>query len=167
MNNRLKTYTVLALAALLTACSTSSPDVISRNEARRLSVVQDAVVLSSRPVTVDGSQSGIGATAGAVVGGVAGSSVGGRREAVAVGVIGAVAGAALGNVIERASTREEAVEILLQLKNGERRAVVQAKGNESFAPGEAVILVTTGGKVRVTKAPAGQLAPAVAPAPRS
>jgi outer membrane lipoprotein SlyB len=163
MNIRLKTCSALALAALLTACSTTSPDVISRNDAQRLSVVQDAVVLSSRPVTVDGSQSGIGATAGAVVGGVAGSSVGGRREAVAVGVIGAVAGAALGNAIERASTREEAVEIMLQLKNGERRAVVQAKGNESFAPGEPVILVTTGGKVRVTKAPAGQ----PAPAPRS
>lgn len=163
MNTRLKTFSALALAALLTACSTTSPDVISRNDAQRLSVVQDAVVLSSRPVTVDGSQSGIGATAGAVVGGVAGSSVGGRREAVAVGVIGAVAGAALGNAIERASTREEAVEIMLQLKNGERRAVVQAKGNESFAPGEPVILVTTGGKVRVTKAPAGQQAPAVVP----
>jgi outer membrane lipoprotein SlyB len=58
-----------------------------------------------------------------------------------------------GNVIERAGTREDAVEILLQLKNGERRAIVQAKGTEVFVPGDAVILVTTGGKVRVAKAP--------------
>jgi outer membrane lipoprotein SlyB len=159
MNIRLKTLTALALAGLMAACSTSSPDVISRNDAQRLSTVQDAVVLSSRPVTVDGSQSGVGAATGAVVGGVAGSSVGGRRESVAVGVIGAVAGAALGNAIERASTREEAVEIMLQLKNGERRAVVQAKGNETFNPGDAVILVTTGGKVRVTRAPAAVPAP--------
>jgi outer membrane lipoprotein SlyB len=33
--------------------------------------------------------------------------------------------------------------------NGERRALVQAQGNETFKPGDAVILVTTGGKTRV------------------
>ena len=36
---------------------------------------------------------------------------------------------------------------MLQLQNGERRAVVQARGNEQFAPGEPVILVTTGGLI--------------------
>lgn len=153
LSPRSRTLLTLALVAVLAGCASSNPDVISRNDAQRMSSVQDATVLSVRPVVVDGSQSGVGATAGAVVGGVAGSSVGGRREAVAVGVIGAVAGAAIGNVIERASTREEAVEILLQLPNGERRAVVQAKGNESFNAGDPVILVTTGGKVRVSKAP--------------
>ncbi len=157
----LRPVAALALAGLLTACSTTSPDVVSRNDAQRMSTVVDATVLSSRPVVVEGSQSGIGGTAGAVVGGVAGSSVGGRREAVAVGVIGAVAGAVIGNAIERNATREDAVEIMLQLKGGERRAVVQAKGNEQFVPGEPVILVTTGGKVRVVKAPQGsqQVAP--------
>ena len=154
-----QSLTVLTLAIFLGACSTTSPDVISRQDAQRMSTVVDAVVLSTRPVVVEGRQSGIGAAAGGVVGGVAGSSVGGSREAVAVGVIGAVAGAVVGNAIERMSTREEAVEILLQLRSGERRSVVQAKGTESFQPGEAVILVTTGGKVRVTRAP-GAAAPA-------
>ena len=36
-----------------------------------MSQVLDATVLAVRPVTVDGSQSGLGATAGAVAGGVA------------------------------------------------------------------------------------------------
>ncbi|MEW6705083.1 MAG: glycine zipper 2TM domain-containing protein [Pseudomonadota bacterium] len=141
------------LLALLAGCSTTSPDVIQRGDAQRLSQVQDATVLSVRPVKVDGSQSGIGGAAGAVAGGVAGSSVGGRREAVVVGVLGAVAGAVVGNAVERAATSEEAVEILLQMKNGDRRAIVQAQGNETLQPGDAVILVTTGGKTRVTKAP--------------
>ena len=118
-----------------------------------MSTVVDAVVLSTRPVVVEGSQSGIGAAAGGVVGGVAGSSVGGSREAVAVGVIGAVAGAVVGNAIERSSTREEAVEVLVQLRSGERRAVVQAKGGEELRPGDPVIIVTTSGKARVTRAP--------------
>jgi outer membrane lipoprotein SlyB len=41
----------------------------------------------------------------------------------------------------------------VQLANGERRAIVQAKASETLNPGDAVILVTTGGKTRVTKAP--------------
>jgi outer membrane lipoprotein SlyB len=153
-------FVAMAVTALA-ACTTTSPDVIQRGDAQRLSQVQDGTVLSVRPVTVDGSQSGIGATAGGVVGGIAGSSVGGRREGVVVGVLGAVAGGVIGNAVERVGTKEEAVEILIQLKNGERRAIVQAKGSETLNPGEAVILVTTGGKTRVTKAPA--VAPAVTP----
>lgn len=151
---KLQSLTVgLALSALLGACSTTSPDVIQRGDAQRMSQVQDATVLSVRPVTVEGKQSGIGGTAGGVVGAVAGSSVGGHRESAVVGVIGAVAGAVLGNVIERSATREDAVEVLVQLRNGERRAIVQAKGNETLAAGDPVILVTTGGKTRVSRAP--------------
>lgn len=146
-------FVAVAAALAFAACSTTSPDVIQRGDAQRLSQVQDATVLSVRPVTVEGSQSGVGATAGGVVGGIAGSTRSSGRESVAIGVIGAVAGAVAGHAIERAATRENAVEVLVQLRNGERRAIVQAVGNETLAPGDAVILVTTGGKTRVTRAP--------------
>ena len=48
---------------------------------------------------------------------------------------------------------KDAIEVLVQLRNGERRSIVQAKGNETLGAGDAVILVTTGGKTRVTRAP--------------
>jgi outer membrane lipoprotein SlyB len=149
---------VIALAAVaaLAGCATSSPDVISRHEAQRMSTVVDATVLTIRPVTVDGSQSGIGATTGAVVGGIAGSGVGGNRESAVVGMLGAVIGGVIGNAVERNATREEAYEILVQLRSGERRSIVQARGNEDLRPGDDVILVTTAGKVRVTRAPVVQ-----------
>ena len=77
-------------------------------------------------------------------------------------MLGAVIGGVVGNAAERAGTRESAVEILIQLRNGERRAIVQAVGSETLQPGDAVVLVTTGGKTRVTRAPQPLL-----PAPRS
>ena len=160
----MKSFVIATLcAAVLAACSTTSPDVIQRGDAQRLSQVQDATVLNVRPVTVEGSQSGVGAVSGGAVGGIAGSSRSSGREAAAIGILGAVAGAVAGNAIERASTRENAVEILVQLKNGERRAIVQAQGSETLAAGDAVIIVTTGGKARVMKAPPGT----AAAAPRS
>ena len=77
--------------------------------------------------------------------------------------IGAVAGAVIGNAIERSATREDALEIIVQLRNGERRAIIQAKGSEKLEAGDAVIIVTTGSKVRVSRAPA--VAPANGNAP--
>lgn len=166
MNARLA---ALALAATLAACTTTSPDVVRREDANRMSTVTDAVVLSVRPVTVEGQQSGVGGAAGGVVGAVAGSSMGsGRRDSTVGSVLGAVAGAVVGNAIERAATKEEAVEVMVQLRNGERRAIVQAKGTEELRAGDPVIIVTTGGKVRVTRAPAVVPAtPAGVPAQRS
>ena len=159
----------LTLAATLAACSTTSPDVVRREDANRMSSVIDAVVLSVRPVTVEGQQSGVGGTAGGVVGAIAGGSVGGGRRDSAVGsVLGAVAGAVVGNALERSTTREEAVEVLVQLRSGERRAIVQAKGGEELRMGDSVIIVTTGGKARVTRAPAVTPGPTTsAPAQRS
>lgn len=144
------------MLAVLAACSTTSPDVVKPGDAQRLSQVEDAVVLNVRPVVVEGSQSGVGAATGAVVGGVGGAAVGGSREQVIVGVVGAVVGGVVGNAVERFGTREDAYEILLQLGNGQRRSIIQAKGKETFNPGDPVLLVTTGGKVRVMRAPSVQ-----------
>jgi outer membrane lipoprotein SlyB len=154
----------IGLVAALSACSTTSPDVIKPGDAQRLSQVADAVVLGVRPVTVEGSQSGIGAAAGAVVGGIGGSMASSHNPtSAAVGVVGAVVGGVVGNAAERFGTRESALEILLQMPNGERRAIVQAAGSETFQPGDAVILVTTGGKTRVMLAP--KVTPAAPTAP--
>ena len=160
-----KLLTALSAAAL-TACATSSPDVIHPYEAQRASYVYDATVLSVRPVTIDGSQSGLGATAGAVAGGVAGSQVGGYNESFVFGVVGAILGGVVGNAMERGATQKNGAEIVVQLRNGERRSVVQAVGNETFAPGDAVVLVWTSGRARISHAPmpAGAPAPATAPA---
>ena len=144
----------LALLAALGGCATSSPDVIRRQDTQTMSQVHDAVVITVRTVTVDGNQTGMGAAVGGVVGalaGSAGSSV--QREQNALGLLAGVAGAMAGNAIERMGTREEALEVIVQLRNGERRAIVQAKGSEMLAAGDPVIIVTTGNKVRVSKAP--------------
>jgi outer membrane lipoprotein SlyB len=154
MKNLMKLVVTAIAVTVLAACGTSSPDVVQRGDAQRMAQVEDAVILSVRTVTVDGSQSGVGATVGGVVGaigGFGGSSV--QREAQVLGVLAGVAGAAAGNALERLSTREDAVELLVQLKGGERRAIVQAKGSEKLEAGDSVIIVTTGGKVRVTRAP--------------
>ena len=163
-----KKFVMVAALGALAACQTANPDVVNRYDAQRMSSVQDATVLSLRPVTLQGRDSGVGTVGGAVIGGIAGSNVGGPRTGGIVGIVGAIAGGLIGNAVERDATRENAVEILVQLKNGERRAVIQGLGADTFAVGDPVIMITTGGRVRVMRAPpvtTGNAAPAPYPAP--
>jgi outer membrane lipoprotein SlyB len=150
-----KLVLVASIAALgsLAACQTANPNVVSRYDAQRMSSVQDATVLSTRAVTLGGTNSGVGTVGGAVIGGIAGSNVGGPRTGGIVGIVGAIAGGLIGNAIEKDATQQQAVEILLQLKNGDRRSIIQGVQGDVFAAGDPVIMVTTGAKTRVMHAP--------------
>ena len=140
----------LAAAATLGGCATSkSGDVYSRDEALREQTVRLATVESVRPVTIQGTRSGIGAASGAVVGGVAGSGVGQGRGSTIAGVLGAVGGGVAGQALEEGTTRKNGVEITVRLDNGELRAIVQEE-TDKFVAGQRVRLLTSGGVTRVS-----------------
>jgi outer membrane lipoprotein SlyB len=154
----------IAVALALTACATSNPNVVPVYATQRMSQVYDATVLSVRPVTIDGSQSGVGAGAGAIAGGIAGSTVGGGNGAAVATVLGAVIGGVAGNAIERDATKQNGVEIIVQLRNGQRRAVIQGATADLWMPGDPAILIVSGGNARVARAPQVGQTPA-SPAP--
>lgn len=147
---RITIVLVLAAAATLAGCATSkSGDVYSRDEALREQTVRLATVESVRPVTIQGTRSGIGAASGAVVGGVAGSGVGHGKGSTIAGVLGAVGGGVAGQAIEEGTTRKNGVEITVRLDNGELRAIVQEE-TDKFVAGQRVRLLTAGGVTRVS-----------------
>ncbi len=149
----MKTRLLLAVVAAVTAlagCATSkSGDVYSRDEALREQSVRLATVESVRPVTIQGTRSGIGAAAGGVVGGVAGSSVGHGKGSTIAGVLGAVGGGVAGQALEEGTTRRRGVEITVRLQSGELRAIVQEE-TDKFVAGQKVRLLTSGGVTRVS-----------------
>ena len=163
---------IIAVALALSACATSNPNVVPVYQAQRVSHVYDATVLAVRPITIDGSQSGLGAGAGAIVGGIAGSAIGGGNGAAIAAVLGAVVGGVAGNAIERDSTTQNGVEIIVQMRDGQRRAVIQGVTSDAWAPGDPVILIVSGGNARIARAPQAAPvptypAPANYPAPQS
>ena len=137
-------------AALLGGCQTrESAKVYGKHEAGREQQVRFATVDMVRPVTLQGSQSGLGAGAGAVIGGVAGSGAGEGRGAAVGAVLGSVVGGVAGNTIENKATENKGLEITVRLDSGELRAIVQ-EADLAFQPGQRVRLVTSGGITRVT-----------------
>jgi outer membrane lipoprotein SlyB len=147
----------LVLGALvlvsLVGCAAPGPGVVHPYEAQRLSTIGDATVLSVRPVTIDGYQSGVGAGVGAVTGSVIAANAASYHNSGWAGLLGFVVGGVVGNAVERSATTQNGVELLLQMRNGERRSIIQANGNEGWMVGEPVVLVTTAGRTRVTRAP--------------
>lgn len=92
--------------------------------------VQFGTVESVRPVVLEGTQTPVGATAGAALGGLAGSNIGKGRGSAAGAIVGAVAGAA----IEEGLTRRQGVEITVRLDDGRYLAVVRRTKASNFGP---------------------------------
>ncbi|BBP79037.1 glycine zipper 2TM domain-containing protein [Pseudomonas gingeri NCPPB 3146 = LMG 5327] len=140
------------MAMLLGGCTNSlTGDSYSRDEARRVQTIRLGTIESLRPVQIEGSNSPIGAGAGAIVGGVGGSAIGGGRGSIVTAVIGAVAGGVLGNMAEKGLTKTQGVEITVREDDGSLRAYVQEVApNEIFRVGERVRISTVGGTSRVS-----------------
>lgn len=85
-----------------------------------------------------------------MVGGIAGSSVGGGKGSYVMAVIGAVAGGMAGAAIEEGLYRTQGVEITVKKNNGGTIAIVQALSpNERFTVGDRVRVLYGGQNTRV------------------
>lgn len=119
--------------------------VYSYDQARTSLSVYFGTVLQVNPVTIEGTKSGVGAAVGGVAGGVAGSTIGHGRGARLGAVAGAITGGLAGAAIEEGVTRKEALEITVELDNGEIIAVVQERDDD----------YRVGDRVRILRGPDG------------
>jgi outer membrane lipoprotein SlyB len=150
MTRKLAGAGVLVLVVGLAGCVTSrSGDVYTRDEAMREQAVRFGVVEQVRPVTIEGTRSGVGAAAGAVAGGIAGSTVGHGEGSAVAAVVGAVVGGVAGQAVEEGTTQRQAMEITVRLDSGQMVAIVQ-ETTETFNPGDRVRIISGGGTSRVS-----------------
>ena len=120
-----------------------------RVQTRGVQEVQMGVVESVREVKIEGTKSGIGTAAGAIVGGVAGSEIGRGKGSVVGSVLGAVAGGVAGSAVEEGTSKQKGIEVTVKLDGGRTIAVTQA-ADEQFKVGDRVRILSGGGVTRVT-----------------
>lgn len=153
MLNAYRLYRLALLAAGIIAlggCAsgTGSKDY-TRAQARTVQEVEMGVVESVREVRIEGTKTPVGAGAGAIVGGVAGSTLGGGRGSIVGTAVGAVLGGLGGAAAEEAVTRKTGVEVTVRLDSGRMLAITQA-ADEIFRDGDRVRVLTGGGVTRVS-----------------
>ena len=125
-----------------------SGDSYDRNETLKNGDVVDAVVVSVRQVTMEASTTAqtVGMGTGAVVGGVAGASIGKNNTTKTLGgLLGAIAGGVGGDMLGKKVGESDAAEVVVMLKSGKKLFVVQADGMQ-FSAGQRVFLLASSGQ---------------------
>lgn len=109
---------VMALST--TACTPNiSPDVTQASNANEMQTAVEGVIVSKRVVSVKGDNM-VGTIAGAALGAIAGSAVGGGSRVPAMAAIGGgLLGGAAGNAIESKMTTQQGIEYVIRLARQE------------------------------------------------
>lgn len=140
----------LAGALLLGGCAYNGGSADYRAyETRGEQSVRFGVVESVREVRIDPHETGVGTAGGAVLGGLAGSNVGGGNGQVAGAIGGAILGGIIGQNIERSANERRGLEVTVLLDSGRYIAVVQ-EADEPFRAGDRVRILSGRGNTRVT-----------------
>ena len=151
MSRKITMISLLSATILIGACTTTSgPNTFQGNQTGRAQSVQSGTVYAVRDVTIQNAPSRVGTATGAVLGGIAGSTLGGGSRAAAAGAVGgAVVGGAAANAIT--SSNQAGVEITVRLENNQLISVVQAGSSNEFRTGDAVRVTSDGQTTRVVR----------------
>lgn len=146
-------FGALATTTILAGCA--QPGLgggnYTRGQVRGEQSVRLGTVESVRDVVIDARNTGTGTLAGAAIGGVAGSTVGGGSRANTAGAIaGAVVGGLIGNAVEKSGNDRKGVEVTVRLEDGRLIAITQEK-DEEFRTGDRVRILSGQGATRVTR----------------
>jgi len=138
------------LIFLQTSCSLHSGSTYDRGEMGQPQSFSKGIIISERNVTVKGTESGVGAVSGAVMGGLGGSTVSDDGAISAIGAIGgAIVGGMVGAKAEELIMRDNASEFIIQPDVGDPFTLIQIN-DEKLKTGDRVLIINSD-KIRVTK----------------
>lgn len=135
----------------LGGCAThTSPQTFNQSEVGRRQTVEMGTVYALREVTIQNDSRGVARITGALLGGIAGSTIGGGNRANAAGAVaGAAAGGALGNAA--ATGTRPGIEITVDLDSGLTVAVAQDGNINQFRVGDRVRVTSDGATTRISR----------------
>jgi outer membrane lipoprotein SlyB len=134
-------FSILLIFLLYGCMRNISPDTYAVGSVGQVNRAVKGMIVNARQVNVSGSQSGLGAAAGAGAGGVAGSAIGGAARENIVGAIGgAVVGGVIGAMVEEGATRQQGMEYVVETENGSLITVVQG-AEPQLVVGQKVIVI--------------------------
>lgn len=144
----------LALSLCLLGAAACDPQLsghsFTRAEAMRAQPVAFGQVMSVRNVDIRPGQTHLGMVAGAALGALGGSQIGGDTASnIAGGLGGAVVGGALGSAIQGSQTTR-GIEVSVTLDNGQTVAIVQPGDIREFRVGDRVRVVGAADNARVS-----------------
>ena len=151
------------LIVILVSCNTTSPNKVKKSDAQKVTNIEYGTIKTSLPVKIEGESDWIGATAGAMIGGLLATQVCGEGEIlgtkcqdIAV-VYGTIGGAAIGSVIQAKIGNHDGFQYIVNIEkcgensssciNDQDKAFVQ--GDDNPIPNGQKVVIIYGEYVRV------------------
>ena len=144
----------LFLILFLVACSSTSPTDVKQSEAQRIKNIEYGIIKSSTPVKVKGEGGIIGATTGAMIGGLLGTAVCGENEIAGtkcqdIGIVyGTIGGAALGYVTQAFLGNHDGFQYIITLDSTQKDIAIVQANDTVLSNGKRVVIIY-GDSVRV------------------
>ena len=144
----------LFLILFLIACSSTSPTDVKKSDAQRIKNIEYGIIKSSTPVKVKGEGGIIGATTGALIGGLLGTAVCGENEIAGtkcqdIGIVyGTIGGAALGYVTQAFLGNHDGFQYIITLDSTQKDIAIVQANDTVLSNGERVVIIY-GDNVRV------------------
>ena len=145
MINKLTISIILSL--LLFSCFSTNPTNIKISDAQKISKVDYGIIITSLPVKIKGEGNWIGATAGAMIGGLLGTQLCGDKEIIGtkcqdIGVVfGSIGGAAAGTVTQAILGNHDGFQYIINVENSENDSAFVQGDSEAIPDGQKVVII--------------------------
>jgi len=144
---RLKIILFFFISIILTSCNTTNPTDVKKSDTQKVTAIRYGNIISSLPVKVKGEGSLIGATTGALIGGLLGTQVCGKEliagakcEEIAI-VYATIGGAALGYVTEALLGNHDGFQYIIDVDDSGDDIAIAQGSKTKLNDGERVVII--------------------------
>ena len=142
-----KLIIILSISFFLYGCFSTSPTNVKKTDTQTISSVDYGNIVDSLPIKIKGEGNWIGATAGAMIGGLLGTKICGEEEIIGtkcqdIGVVfGVIGGAAAGTVTQAILGNHDGFQYIVNVDNKEKDSAFVQGDKEPLEVGQRVIII--------------------------
>lgn len=138
---------ILLISFFLYGCFATSPTNVKKTDTQTISAVDYGNIINSMPIKIKGEGNWIGATAGAMIGGLLGTKVCGEEEIIGtkcqdIGVVfGVIGGAAAGTVTQAILGNHDGFQYVVNIDNKEKDSAFVQGDKKALEVGQRVVII--------------------------
>ena len=133
--------TILSILAI--SCNTTSPNKVKKSDAQKVTNIEYGTIITSLPVKIEGESDWVGATAGAMIGGLLATQICGEEEVLGTKcqdialVFSTIGGAALGSVIQAKLGNHDGFQYIVNIDEcGKEISDCESNQEKAFVQGD-------------------------------
>ena len=146
----------IILSIYLISCNSTSPNIVKKSDAQKVTNIEYGTIKAALPVKIQGESDWVGATTGAMIGGLLATQICGEEEVLGTKcqdialVFSTIGGAALGSVIQAKLGNHDGFQYIVNIdecgndisncKNNQEKAFVQGDDN-ALLNGQRVVII--------------------------